>query len=294
MVSGLSHSAARWCPVAVPVALTHLGSAAGMARWCLGAWNCREVEPSLYAGESLFDGASVWVRVQIDSSRGIVDYLVGSAPDALAPRIRASVIAGEVLGYAEGSSVVTMEAWRTAGMSDERWQRLMHTHETEIDLICTQLSVAAPPPAGDVVPVPAAAAPASGRRHISSGSPWEELAGYSRAVVDGDWVFVSGTVGQDFTTLTMAESAHAQTEQALDTIERALRQAGASLMDVVRVRVYVPQRDDVAAVSAVIKQRLGPARPTNTTVCCPLAVDGAKVEVEVTARRTHLSPQPPP
>ena len=125
------------------------------------------------------------------------------------------------------------------------------------------------------------------RRFISSGSPYEELAGYSRAVVDGDWVFVSGTVGQDFATMTMPDSAAAQAEQALDTIEAALAQATAGLMDVVRVRVYVPDRADVVAVSAVIKRRLGAARAANTTVCCPLAVEGAKVEIEVTARR-HL------
>ena len=122
------------------------------------------------------------------------------------------------------------------------------------------------------------------RRFISSGSPYEELAGYSRAVVDGDWVFVSGTVGQDFATMRMPESAESQAEQALDTIAGALDAAGASLMDVVRVRVYVPDRDDVIAVSGAIKRRLGAARPANTTVCCPLAVDGAKVEIEVTAR----------
>ena len=124
------------------------------------------------------------------------------------------------------------------------------------------------------------------RRFISSGSPYEEIAGYSRAVVDGDWVFVSGTVGQDFTTMTMPDSAAAQAEQALDTIEAALAQATAGLMDVVRVRVYVPDRADVIAVRAVIKRRLGAARAANTTVCCPLAVEGAKVEIEVTARRT--------
>ena len=124
----------------------------------------------------------------------------------------------------------------------------------------------------------------AGRRFISSGSPWEELAGYSRAVVDGDWVFVSGTVGVNLATMVMPESAEAQAEQALDTIEAALAQVPARLTDVVRVRVYVPERGDVVAVSGVIKRRLGATRPTNTTVCCPLAVEGAKVEIEVTAR----------
>ncbi len=291
--NSLSYSTARWCAVDVAAALAHLGSASGMARWNLGLWNCREVEPGLFTGESLFDGATGWVRVQTDAQRGVIVYLVGSDPQALSPRIRASVIAGPLLGYADGSCVIALEAWRTAGVTDARWLRLVQTHDTEIELICTQLTASLAPAAVPAAPLPVQP-PAHARRHISSGSPWEELAGYSRAVVDGDWVFVSGTVGQDFKTLTLGDSAHAQTEQALDTIERALVQAGASLRDVVRVRVFVPMREDVAAVSAVIKQRLGPARPTNTTVCCPLAVDGAKVEVEVTARRTQpLSLQHP-
>ncbi len=123
----------------------------------------------------------------------------------------------------------------------------------------------------------------SARRFVSSGSPWEALAGYSRAVVDGRWVFVSGTVGYDLRANTWPPTAAAQAEASLDTIERALREAGAALLDVVRVRVYVPDRGDVEAVSGVIKRRLGAARAANTTVCAPLAVEQAKVEIEVTA-----------
>jgi enamine deaminase RidA (YjgF/YER057c/UK114 family) len=135
---------------------------------------------------------------------------------------------------------------------------------------------------GDGEPSPAG----DGRRFVSSGSPYEALAGYSRAVVDGDWIFVSGTVGQDFKTLTFPETATGQAEQAIDTIEAALRDVPATLADIVRVRVYVPDRNDVTAVSEVIKRRIGLlSRAANTTVCCPLAVDGAKVEIEVTARK---------
>jgi enamine deaminase RidA (YjgF/YER057c/UK114 family) len=119
------------------------------------------------------------------------------------------------------------------------------------------------------------------RKFISSGSPWEKVAGYSRAVVDGRWVFVSGTVGSD-----LRSSARAQAGQSLDIIERALKAAKATLRDVVRVRVYVPRRADVLAVSQVVKKRLGAARAANTTVCSPLAVAGAKVEIEVTALRS--------
>ncbi len=123
------------------------------------------------------------------------------------------------------------------------------------------------------------------RRWVSSGSPWEELAGYARAVVQGDWIFVSGTVGIDANTGALTAGAQAQAQCALDIIERALTEAGATLLDTVRVRAYVPERADVAAVSSVLKQRLGAARPANTTVCCPLAVDGALVEIEITALR---------
>ena len=124
-----------------------------------------------------------------------------------------------------------------------------------------------------------------GRTHVFSGSSYEELAGYARAVVVGDRIFVSGTVGVDFATGAMPESAEAQASQALDTIERALAEAGSGLQDVVRVRVYVPDPDDVVPVSRVLKARCGAARPANTTVCAPLAVPGCRVELEVDAIR---------
>lgn len=122
------------------------------------------------------------------------------------------------------------------------------------------------------------------RRFISTGSPWEALAGYSRAVVDGRDIFVSGTVGADMKTGVFAPDAAAQTETAIDTIAWALAEAGASLTDIVRVRVFVPDRADVTAVSQVIARRIGPARAANTTICVPLPVEAAKVEIEVTAR----------
>jgi enamine deaminase RidA (YjgF/YER057c/UK114 family) len=126
---------------------------------------------------------------------------------------------------------------------------------------------------------------AAKREHVLTGSPYEKLAGYARAVVVGECIYVSGTVGYDFASGTLPESAQAQAEQALDTIAWALREANADLGDVVRVRVFVPDPDDVSAVSAVLKRRLGHARPANTTVCTPLAVPGCKVEIEVDAIR---------
>ena len=123
------------------------------------------------------------------------------------------------------------------------------------------------------------------RTHVLSGSKYEELAGYARAVVVEDRIFVSGTVGVDFATGTMPATAEGQAHQALDTIERALAEAGSGLHDVVRVRVYVPDPGDVVAVSGVLKDRCGAARPANTTVCAPLAVPDARVEIEVDAIR---------
>ena len=133
----------------------------------------------------------------------------------------------------------------------------------------------------------------SPRKFVSSGSPWEALAGYSRAVIDGRWVFVSGTVGYDLRTNTWPPTAETQTEMSLDTIERALREAGAALLDVVRVRAFVPDRADVEAVSGVLKKRLGAARAANTTVCSPLAVNEAKVEIEVTALKAQAASRAP-
>ena len=124
-----------------------------------------------------------------------------------------------------------------------------------------------------------------GRRHIFTGSKYEELAGYARAVVVEDRIFVSGTVGYDFKTGELPETAEGQTEQALNTIAWSLEEAGSGLGDIVRVRVYVPNPDDVVAVSTTLKRRLGDAYPANTTICSPLAVPECKVEIEVEAIR---------
>jgi enamine deaminase RidA (YjgF/YER057c/UK114 family) len=123
------------------------------------------------------------------------------------------------------------------------------------------------------------------RQFISTGSEWERLAGYSRAVVDGNEVFVSGTVGFDRLTGTFPDGAAAQAETAIDTIVWALNEAGAQVLDIVRVRVFIPDRADVPAVSQVVARRLGPARAANTTICSALPVAEAKVEIEVTARK---------
>jgi enamine deaminase RidA (YjgF/YER057c/UK114 family) len=123
------------------------------------------------------------------------------------------------------------------------------------------------------------------RRHVFSGSAFEDLAGYARAVVDGPWVFVSGTTGMDYAAGTLPEDAVAQTEQALRNIEAALREAGASLDDTVRVRVYLADRDDFERVAAVMGRRFRAIRPANTTVICALCEPRMKVEIELAVRK---------
>lgn len=123
------------------------------------------------------------------------------------------------------------------------------------------------------------------RKLISSGSKYEELAAYSRAVVDGDWIFVSGTIGFDPVTGLLADSANAQTEQIFRTIENALGEADAGLSDIVRTRICLRDAGDIDAVAEVLRRRLGDIRPANITLVCQLMVEDAKVEIEVTARR---------
>ncbi len=123
------------------------------------------------------------------------------------------------------------------------------------------------------------------RRLISSGSRFEELAGYSRAVADGDWVFVSGCTGFDYASGAIADDAAAQAEQAFVNVEAALAEAQSGLGDVVRVRVYLAERGVFEPVAAVLRRRLSDIRPANTTVVCGLVDPRMKVEIEVTARR---------
>lgn len=121
------------------------------------------------------------------------------------------------------------------------------------------------------------------KQHVFSGSIYEEMAGYARAVKVGDHIFVSGTVGVDFSTGQMPDSAEEQAQLAMSTIESALVEVQSGLHDLVRLRVYVPNSEDVMAVSGVLKERAGSGSPANTTICTPLAVPGARVEIEAEA-----------
>jgi enamine deaminase RidA (YjgF/YER057c/UK114 family) len=120
--------------------------------------------------------------------------------------------------------------------------------------------------------------------HISSGSPFEAKIGYSRALVDGNMVYVSGTTGYDYATMTMPEDAGAQARNALATIGRALEEAGSSLRDTVRVRYYITDMAWYDALVAVAGETFGDIRPAATMVVCGLTTPEMKLEIEVTAR----------
>jgi enamine deaminase RidA (YjgF/YER057c/UK114 family) len=122
-------------------------------------------------------------------------------------------------------------------------------------------------------------------QRISSGSPFENDMAYSRAVVDGDWVFVSGTTGFDYKTMTISDDPGAQTEQCFKNIAWALEQAGASLKNIVRVHYILPNAADFPACWPAMRKYLGEVKPAATMFAAGLADPRMKIEIEVTARK---------
>lgn len=123
------------------------------------------------------------------------------------------------------------------------------------------------------------------RRLISSGSTFEKEIGYSRAVVDGEWIFVSGTTGFDYATMTLRDGVVAQAEQCLENIARALREAGSSLADVVRVTYILPDPKEFEPCWPVLRRHFGEVRPAATMISAQLIDPRIRIEIEVTARR---------
>ena len=121
------------------------------------------------------------------------------------------------------------------------------------------------------------------RKRISSGSTFEAQIGYSRAVVAGGWVFVSGTTGFDYSTMSIAEGIVEQAEQCLRNIEAALREAGTSLKDVVRVTYILPDGAEFEQCWPVLRKYFGEVRPAATMISAGLADPRIKIEIEVTA-----------
>lgn len=123
------------------------------------------------------------------------------------------------------------------------------------------------------------------REKIRTGVTFEEIASYSRAVRDGDMIYMSGTVGFDYRTQTLSPDVRVQTEQAIANIRETLEKLGATLADVLRIKVYIADRADLMAACEVIGKHFRGIDPANTTIIAALATPEMKVEIEATARR---------
>lgn len=125
------------------------------------------------------------------------------------------------------------------------------------------------------------------RKKLSSGSALEAAYAYSRAVADGDWVFVAGTTGFDYATGDIADDVVAQTEQVFRNIAGVLNEAGASIDDTVRVQYTLVDADDMPAIAPVLNKWFGTARPAATAVVAQLIDPRIKVEIEVTVKKSR-------
>ncbi|MEL7545618.1 MAG: RidA family protein [Pseudomonadota bacterium] len=123
----------------------------------------------------------------------------------------------------------------------------------------------------------------SDRKRYTTGSPFEASMAYSRAVVQGDWCFVSGVTGYDYETMSLPSDVPVQAEQAFKTIDGILVEAGFALVDIVRVQYTVTDRDDVKRLGPILEKWLGDVRPAATMVIADLIQPEMKFEVEVTA-----------
>ena len=124
------------------------------------------------------------------------------------------------------------------------------------------------------------------RKKISSGSKFEKIVGYSRAVVDGEWIFVSGTTGYDYKNDTISDDVVEQTEQCINNIKSALSEANSSLEEIIRIRVYInDNKYFLGEVGQILGKYFGDIKPANTTVVTGFVDDQIKIEIEVTARR---------
>lgn len=127
------------------------------------------------------------------------------------------------------------------------------------------------------------------RRLISSGSTFEQEIGYSRAVVEGDWIFVSGTTGFDYSKMTISDDLLEQTEQCFRNIEMALNEAGASLRDTVRVTYVLPDAADFPKCWPVMRKYLGEVRPAAMMLAAGLSDPRMRIEIQVTAHRGSVT-----
>jgi hypothetical protein len=142
-MTALAHAATLRIEAEAEVAFDFLADPLRLGRWSLG---CFDTGPAgsagLFSGVSLYDGSRAWFRIDADRARYVIDYHVGDAVSQ-APRISARVVPGPVCGLCSTSCYVTLMAWRTAGMDDDRWARLCAAHEAEIWLIKAQIEATA-------------------------------------------------------------------------------------------------------------------------------------------------------
>jgi hypothetical protein len=139
----LSHCATAVCEATAEAAFAFLADPSRLGSWALGCWEAEPAGERTVRGASLFDASTAYARADPDPPRLLVDFAVGAEPDELVHRISARVIPGPVLGYDESRSLVTLLAWRPAGMTDERWSRLVVSHEAEILLLRARIEEAA-------------------------------------------------------------------------------------------------------------------------------------------------------
>jgi len=122
------------------------------------------------------------------------------------------------------------------------------------------------------------------RRYISSGSDFEKKIGYSRAVIDGEYVFVAGTTGYDYDTMSISSNPIEQAEQCFKNIKKALLEAGSDLKNIIRIRYILPDKNDFEPCWPVFRKYLKEAKPAATMFVAGLLDDKIKIEIEVTAR----------
>jgi hypothetical protein len=138
----LSHCVSAVCDAEPTASFDFLADTSRLGSWALGCWEAKPAAEGVVVGVSLFDGSQTYVRADADRERLAVDFAVGSDPQQLIHRISARVIPGASLGYAAGSSIVSLIAWRGADMPDHRWQRLVVSHDAEILLLQARLQEA--------------------------------------------------------------------------------------------------------------------------------------------------------
>lgn len=124
------------------------------------------------------------------------------------------------------------------------------------------------------------------RKLISTGSSFEKSGGYSRAVVQGDWCFVSGTTGYDYETMIMPKSIEEQTRNIFATISKTLKEASFTMADIVRIQIFLTEPSDTGRVFPIMGEILGDIRPAATMVICDLIRPEMLVEIEVTALKS--------